>query len=178
MQGRVLFEQGDYDGAVKALEAAKAKGVAVSDPANAVLGRVPAGCTPVRLDITPDGRSVWTTVRMADAVAGYDAAKLLEDPEHARIAWVPVGPAPIGIVITRDGSFVLNTNSNRFRADTGYPQTVTVVDRERAIRGDASVVGSIAAGIFPRQLSLSVDGKDLFITNYLSNTVESIQLNN
>jgi len=111
---------------------------------------------------------------MADSVAGYDAEKLLTDPAHARIAWVPVGHAPVGIAITPDGKYVLNTNSGRFRADAKSNQTVTVIDRERAISGAKAVIGSIAAGLFPRQLSLSPDGQTIFVTNYLSNTIELI----
>lgn len=156
------------EGAIVIIDVETAK----RDPANSVLGRVPAGCTPVRLDITRDGGSIWTTVRNADAVAAYDAAKLLGDPEHARIAWIPVGHAPLGIVITRDGKYVLNTNSGRFRGDADSPQTVTVIDRGAAISGSNAVIGAIKAGVFPRQLSLSPEGETIFVTNYLSNTVE------
>jgi DNA-binding beta-propeller fold protein YncE len=158
------------EGAIVIVDVERAK----SDPGNSVVGRVPAGCTPVRLDITPDGSTVWTAVRNSDAVAGYDAAKLLAEPANSRIAWIKVGSAPIGIVITRDGKYVLNTNSSRFRADADSPGTITVIDRERAISGAPAVAGSIEAGIFPRQLALSPDGETIFVTNYLSDTIELI----
>jgi DNA-binding beta-propeller fold protein YncE len=80
------------EGAIVIVDVEKAK----TDPANAVRARVPAGCSPVRMEIMPDGSSVWITVRNNDAVAGYDTAKLLSDPEHSRIGFVPVGRAPVG----------------------------------------------------------------------------------
>jgi DNA-binding beta-propeller fold protein YncE len=88
---------------------------------------------------------------------------------------VPVGRAPVGIVITHDGKYVLNTNSARFRADADSAQTITVIDRANAVNGEAAIVDSIEAGVFPRQLSLSQDGRTIFVTNYLSNTLELIK---
>jgi DNA-binding beta-propeller fold protein YncE len=162
------------EGAIVIIDVEKAK----SEPFNAVLGRVPTGCVPVRLTLSPDGRSIWVSVRNDDAVAAYDAEKLLANPSHSRIAWIPVGPAPVGIVITRDGKYVLNTNSGRFRANMESPQTVTVIDRERATLGPgpAATVGFINAGVNPRQLALSPDGRTIFLTNYLSKTVQLIDV--
>ena len=148
--------------------------MAKTNPGNAVRARVPAGCSPVRMDIMPDGASVWITVRNNDAVAGYDTSKLLNDPEHARIGWVPVGRAPVGLTITSGGKYVINTNSNRFASNANTPQTLTVIDPKRASDGASAVVGSIEAGAFPRQFGSSPDGKTLFVANYLSNTLEVI----
>src|ERR1039458_7720447 len=55
---------------------------AASDPAQAVVARVPAGCSPVRMAITPDGARIYVTARNSNAVLAFDAAKLLSDPEH------------------------------------------------------------------------------------------------
>jgi DNA-binding beta-propeller fold protein YncE len=158
------------EGAIVIVDVEKAK----SDPANAVRARVPAGCSPVRMSIMPDGSSVWITVRNNDAVAGYDTAKLLSDPEHGRIGWVPVGRAPVGLTITSGGKYVVITNSNRFAANANTAQTLTVIDPKRAADGAAAVVGSIEAGAFPRQFGASPDGKTIFLANYLSNTLEVI----
>jgi len=158
------------EGAIVVVDVDKAK----SDPANAVRARVPAGCSPVRMSIMPDGASVWITVRNNDAVAGYDTTKLLSDPEHARIGWVPVGRAPVGLNITGGGKYVVNTNSNRFASNPNTAQTLTVIDPKRAADGAAAVVGSIEAGAFPREFGASPDGKTIFLANYLSNTLEVI----
>ncbi len=153
------------EGAILVIDVEKAK----HDPANAVLQRVPSGCSPVRLDIAADGSSVWATIRNNDAVAAYDATKLLKDPEHARIAWIPVGKAPVGIIVTRDGKYVLSANSNRFGSDAKSAQALTVIDRRRA-----AVLGTIAVGALPRNFSSSRDGKTLLLTNFLSDTVTLI----
>ena len=158
------------EGAIVIVDIERAK----SDPANAVRARVPAGCSPVRMGIMPDGASVWITVRNNDAVAGYDTSKLLDDPEHARIGWIPVGRAPVGLTITSGGRYVVITNSNRFATNANTAQTLTVIDPKRAADGMAAVVGSIEAGAFPRQFGSSPDGKTIFLANFLSNTLEVI----
>lgn len=158
------------EGAIVVVDVDKAK----TDPANSVRARVPAGCSPVRMSIMPDGASVWITVRNNNAVAGFDTAKLLTDPDHARIGWVPVGRAPVGLTVTRDGKYVLATNSNRFGADANSAQTFTVIDPNRAADGATSIVGAIEAGAFPREFGSSPDGKTIFLSNYLSKTLEVI----
>jgi hypothetical protein len=158
------------EGAIVIVDVEKAK----SDPANAVRGRVPAGCSPVRLAITADGTSLWTTLRNSDAVASYDTAKLLNDPEHARIGWIPVGRSPNALTITRDGRYVVISNSNRFGADANLPGTLTVIDPKRAAQGAAAIVGSIQAGVFPRHFGSSPDGKTIFLANAVSDTLQVI----
>jgi len=158
------------EGAIVVVDVEKAK----SDPANAVRARVPAGCSPVRLGIMPDGAWVWITVRNNDAVAGFDTSKLLNDPEHARIGWVAVGRSPVGLIITRGERYVIISNSNRFGTNANTAQTLTVIDPKRAVDGTAAVVGSIEAGAFPREFGSSPDGMTIFLSNYLSNTLEVI----
>jgi DNA-binding beta-propeller fold protein YncE len=158
------------EGAIVVVDVEKAK----SDPANAVRVRVPAGCSPVRLGIMPDGAWVWITVRNNDAVAGFDTSKLLNDPEHARIGWVAVGRSPVGLIITRGDRYVIISNSNRFGTNANTAQTLTVIDPKRAVDGTAAVVGSIEAGAFPREFGGSPDGMTIFLSNYLSNTLEVI----
>lgn len=158
------------EGAILVVDVEKAK----TDPANSVLARVQAGCSPVRMSITSDGSSIWTTVRNNNAVAGYDTAKLLTDPDHARIGWVPVGRAPVGLAITHDGKYVLATNSNRFGADANTAQAFNVIDPKQAASGLAAVVGTVESGAFPREFGSSPDGKTIFLANYLSKTLEVI----
>lgn len=160
------------DGAVVVVDVEKAR----TDPAHAVISRVPAGCSPVRLAIMPDGKTVWVTVRNNNAVAVFDAAKLVTDPQKARIATVPVGQSPVGIIIVDSGKRVIATNSNRFAANQNVNQTLNVLDPERLAQGAAAVLGTIPAGLFPRELAPSADGKTLFLSNYNSNNIEVIDL--
>jgi DNA-binding beta-propeller fold protein YncE len=158
------------EGAIVVVDVEKSK----TDPANSVRARVPAGCSPVRMSITPDGASVWITVRNNNSVASYDTAKFLTDPDHARTAFIPVGPAPVGLTITHDGKYVLATNSNRFAADSNTPQTFNVIDPKQAPNGASAVIGTIESGAFPREFGSSPDGKTIFLANYLSKTLEVI----
>src|SRR6266568_3332475 len=79
----------DPEGAVLVVDVARAK----TDPAQAVVGRIPAGCRPVRLAISPDGARLYATARGGNAVLGFDTGKLVSDPAHARLGMAPVGAA-------------------------------------------------------------------------------------
>ena len=159
------------EGAIYVVDVAKAK----TDPAHSVVATVPAGCSPVRLAITTDGTRAFVTARNSNAVLAFDTAKLVSDPKHARVGEVPVGSAPVGIGVTPDGK-VIATHSNRFAKEQKARQELTVIDGTRAKEGKAAVLGTIAAGIFPREVGLSPDGKTLFVGNYLSSELEIIDL--
>jgi DNA-binding beta-propeller fold protein YncE len=47
-----------------------------------------------------------------------------------------------------------------------------VIDAELARGGKNAVAGTIPAGSFPREFGKSADGKTLFVSNYLSNTIQ------
>ncbi|HEU5451676.1 MAG TPA: beta-propeller fold lactonase family protein [Terriglobales bacterium] len=170
-EGKTSEELTRPEGAIEVIDVAKAE----TDPANAVLARVPAGCSPVRLAITPDGSTVWLTARNSNAVMAFDTAKLLSDAEHARVASVSVGTAPVGIAVFDGGKRVIATNSNRFGQPTEN-QVLNVIDAEAALAGKAAILGTIEAGAFPREISLSRDGKILFVSNWMSNTVQVLDV--
>jgi DNA-binding beta-propeller fold protein YncE len=71
---------------------------------------------------------------------------------------------------------VVVANSNRIAADPNTPQTVSVIDTEKVRAGTPAVIGTIPAGAFPREFSQSPDRRTLFLGNYLSNTLEVIDL--
>jgi DNA-binding beta-propeller fold protein YncE len=87
------------EGAVVVIDAVKAR----RDPAQAVVARIPAACSPVRLAMQSDGARIFVTARNSDAVLAFDTAKLLSDAEHARIGMVPVGTAPVPVIALRGG---------------------------------------------------------------------------
>ena len=149
---------------------------AFADPVNAVIARVPAGCAPVRMTRSHDGSSLWVSVRRSDSVLAFDAWKLIADPGHARIASVPVGTAPVGIMALPDGKRLVVANSNRIAANPNDSQTVSIIDMQKALTGAPAVAGSIPAGAFPREFGLSPDGNTLFLGNYLSQTLQIINL--
>jgi DNA-binding beta-propeller fold protein YncE len=159
------------EGAVIVVDVARA----ATDPAAAVAARIPAGCSPVRMAISPEGGRIYVTARNSDAVLAFDIGRLLTDPAHARIAMVPVGSAPVPVAVIDGGARVVAGNSNRF-GGSDAPQELTVLDTGKIEAGAASILGTIPAGVFPREMSVSADGRTLFVTNFGSNSLHAIDV--
>lgn len=147
-----------------------------TDPANSVAAKVPAGCSPVRLAITPGGERVFVTARNSNALLGFDTSKFADDPAHALLGSVPVGTSPVGIAVVNEGKLVFVTNSNRFAKERDARQTMTVIDAAKVGEGAAAILGSVPAGSFPREFGVSPDRRTLFVANYNSSELEVIDL--
>lgn len=158
-------------GAVFVVDVPRAK----TDPANAVIAKVPAGCSAVRLAISPNGDRAYVTARNSNSLLAFDTGKLLNDPEHALIGKVPVGLSPVGVAVADSGRRVFVANSNRFAAGSNEKQNLTVIDTAKIASG-AAVLGVIPAGGFPRELRVTADGQTLLVTNFTSNTLELVDL--
>ena len=141
---------------------------AAADPAAAVLSRISAGCSPVRVALSPDGGTAYVSARGANALMVFDAAKIVDDRDHALVAKIAVGMSPVGVVAAKDKVFV--TNSNRFGG--GADQSVSVLNA----RDLSAAQVSIPAGAFPRELKLTADGNTLLVTNFASGTLELVDL--
>jgi len=150
---------------------------AQTDPAHSIVSNVPAGCSPVRLAIAPGGDRVYVTARNSNSLLAFETNAMRSNAEHAQVGKVPVGSAPVGVAVVNDGKLVLVTNSNRFASDQTARQTISVIDAARVSEGQAALVGSVPAGIFPREFGQSPDGRTLFIANYSSSELEVIDLN-
>jgi len=159
-------------GAILVVDAALAQ----VDPAHSLLGAIPAGCSAVRLVLSPSGDRVYVTARNSNALLVFDAAKLRSDPGHARIASVTVGTAPVGVAVVDSGRKVIVTNSNRFAGSSNDRQTLTLLDATKLGSGENAVLGSIPAGAFPREMRVTADGKTLLVTNFASRSIEAIDL--
>jgi DNA-binding beta-propeller fold protein YncE len=159
-------------GAIIVVDVARAE----TDPANSVVARVPAGCSPVRLAITPAGDRVFVTARNSNALLAFDSDKLRSDSAHALIGTVPVGSSPVGVASINGGKHVLVTNSNRFSADRAARQTLTVIDAAKVAAGQSAVIKNLPAGAFPREFGRSPDGRTVFVANYNSNEIQVIDL--
>ena len=149
---------------------------AAVDPANSVVSAVPAGCNPVRLALSEDGNTLYATVRGDNVLLAFNAMNVLTDTAHARVGRVAVGTSPVGIAVFDHGNKIVVTNSNRFGQDASKPQYLTVVDATKLASGDAAVLGTIPAGAFPRELRTTDQGKTLLVSNFLSKTVEIVDL--
>jgi DNA-binding beta-propeller fold protein YncE len=150
---------------------------AIADPAHAVVSRVAAGCEPVRLVLSPDGTTAYVSARGDDELLAFDAHRLVSDTAHALLGRVGVDVAPVGVAVIDSGTRVVVTSSNRFAGNGGDHQPLTVVDAAKLRSGgSASVLGTLPAGGFPRELRVTADGRTLFVTNFTSKTLEMIDL--
>ena len=160
------------EGAILVIDVAKAE----TTPESSVVAKVPAGCVPVRLVLSPDGKRAYVSLRDENALAVFDSGKLVSDPAHAQIARVPVGTAPVGVAVVNSGKSILVTNSNRFAGGASDDQSVNIVSDQLIATPDRAVVGQIPAGAFPRELDVTSDGRTLLLTNFNSGTLELVDL--
>ncbi|MBS1859424.1 MAG: hypothetical protein JST11_28880, partial [Acidobacteria bacterium] len=159
------------EGAVIVVDVIRAR----TDPAGSVVARVPAGCSPVRMAISPSGDRIYVTARNSNAVMAFDTRTLLSEAGRAAAAMAPAGDAPVPIAVVSEGTRVVVGNSNRFAAGDS-PQYLVVLDAARMREGLGAVLGVIPAGAFPREMSVSADGRTLFLTNFGSRTLQVFDL--
>jgi DNA-binding beta-propeller fold protein YncE len=147
------------------------------DPSQGSIARIPAGCSPVRLVLSPDGAVAYVSARGDNTLLAFDAQRLASaDGAHSSLGQVEVGVAPVGIAVVDGGRGVVVTSSNRFGGGAGDHQPLTVVDASRLRNGGLAVVGTIPAGAFPRELRVTADGRTLLATNFGSRSLEMIDL--
>jgi DNA-binding beta-propeller fold protein YncE len=159
-------------GAIVVVDVARAK----TDPANAVVSAVRAGCNPVRLVLSPTGDVAYVTARTDNALLVFETNKLVAKPDSALLATVPVGTAPVGVAVIDGGHKIVVTNSNRFGGGPNDAQYLTVIDAAKVRLGKDAVLGTIAAGAFPREMRLTADGRTLLLTNFASRTLQIIDV--
>jgi DNA-binding beta-propeller fold protein YncE len=159
-------------GAVFVIDAAKAK----TDPAHAVVATIRAGCTPVRLVLSPQGDIAYVTARGENSLLAFDTRKLVRDPTGSLIGKVPTGSTPVGIAVIDNGHKIVVSNSNRFGTAASAVQSLTVIDASRIESGDAAILGSMPAGSLPREMAISSDSRTLFVVNTNSKNLEVIDL--
>jgi DNA-binding beta-propeller fold protein YncE len=138
---------------------------------------VPAGCSPVRLVLSRDGLTLYVTARASNEVLALDTSSFASNPMHATIGTAPVGAAPVPVALIDSDALVVVGNSNRFlQPDT--PQSLDIIDASKLRSGAAAnaLVRSIPAGAFPRALTLSPEGRILFVSNFGSNTLQIIDV--
>jgi DNA-binding beta-propeller fold protein YncE len=147
-----------------------------TDASSAPVSRVPAGCSSVRLVLSPSGDVAYVSARGDNALLAFDTQRLVSDPTHAMLGRTDVGVAPVGVAVIDDGARVVVTSSNRFGGGANDHQPLAVVDASQVHAGKLKVIGTIQAGAFPRELRLTTDGRTLFATNFGSRTLEMIDL--
>lgn len=148
---------------------------AQTDPAGSVAVTVTAGCNPVRVITSADGRDIWVTARASDDLLCFSASALRANPAHALLAVVQVGDAPVGLRLVRNGTLIVVADSNRFLV-RGATADLSVVNVAAALARRPAVIGSIPAGLFPREMALVPGGRRLLVTNYASGQLEAVSV--
>ena len=164
---------GDPDaatGEVQAIDVAAAE----KDPPAAARSAAVAGSSPVRIVLSPGGKVAWVTARGSNALLGMAVSRLGSSTPGPVVADVGVGSAPVGVILVDGGRLAVVADSNSF-GGTG-PQWLSVVNVRAALAGKPALAGQVPAGGFPRQLALSPDGGTLYVTNFDSDQLETIDV--
>jgi DNA-binding beta-propeller fold protein YncE len=130
---------------------------AIHGDADAVRSVASAGCSPVRLAVAPDGRTVWVTARGSNALLAFDVERLRSRPDDALLGWVRVGTAPVGVALDATGTIAVVANSNRFDAPNS-PSTISLIDTASVLRHKPRTIATVAAGGFPREVAITANG--------------------
>jgi DNA-binding beta-propeller fold protein YncE len=148
---------------------------AEADPARSVIARVPAGCNPVRVITSDDGRVVWVTARASDALLAFSASALAAGSPHPLLASIRVGELPVGIGLARDGQLLVVADSDRFDVP-GEHASLAVVDVADMLAGRPALLGYLPSGQFPRDIASGPGGQLLLVANFASGQLETVRL--
>jgi DNA-binding beta-propeller fold protein YncE len=161
----------DFSGNLNVLSLSRAE----TDPAHAVVARVPAGCQPARAIMSPDLKVVWVTARGSDALLGFNANKLRTDPQHSLIAKVMIGEVPLGETLVDNGARIVVADSN-LNALTGVPSNVAVISTADALAGKPALLGYLPTGPVPRQFAVVPGGATLLVAVQGAHELKAIKV--
>jgi hypothetical protein len=147
---------------------------AIDLKSNAILSRVAAGCSPVRLVENADAARLYVSARGDNVILAFNPELLEADPEHALLQAIPSGgSAPVGMRLFAQDTMLAVANSNRFAEANG---TVAILDVANLTNpANRAPVTAWTAGVFPRNIGISRDGRTLYLTNYTSRSLQVIQ---
>ena len=156
-------------GTLSVISVAKAE----SQPRDAVLSTVAAGCDTRRVAVSPDGKTVWTTAALSNQLLAFSSKKLVDDPNHALLAAIRVGAEPYGVTTFDNGQRVAVADTS---GSSGSVSGLTIVNAKAALDGSPSLIGQVPAGGFPRNLAVAPNHTTLFVTNFWSGQLEAVDL--
>lgn len=149
-------------GALIAIDVARA----AQDAQHAVSAEMPAGCNPVRVVVSADGHTLWVSQRGSDSVMAVDIATFIANVTPGNTMSVAVGKAPVGLAVRPDGAQIWVANSDRFATTAGSLSLISPANPH-----DAKASGSLAVGLFPRDLRFMPDGRTLVVALFGDGTV-------
>ena len=139
------------------------------DPAGSVVSSVWAGCSPVRVAAAKS--MVYVTARGSDDVIAFSATGLVATPESAMVGQVQVGESPVGLALVDHNRRIVIADSNRFTVG-GATSNLAVVSTSQ--NGALSLLGYVGAGGFPRDMTVSRNGKSLVVSDFDSGDIEEV----
>jgi DNA-binding beta-propeller fold protein YncE len=159
-------------GLLTVIDVAKAK---TKQDSSAIISTVAAGCSPTRIVVTTDGKTLWTSARGDNRVLAFNTALLESDPSKALLGYASTGgDAPVGLALLHNERFLAVANSNRWLYKTGVGKTnMTILSVANPVA--AEVVLTISTGNFPRELIVDSDDSTLYLTNHDTNTLQVIR---
>ncbi len=147
---------------------------------NTVVDTVYGFFGPFGVVVTPNGKYAYVTNFGSNNFAPFGTTvyvvQLHHDPKI--IKSIDLGIQPSGIACTPNGRFVYVTNYNTLYAGASFTNltagrgTVNIIDT----RTHQVIPPTIAVGQSPNFITISPNGKFAYVTNFISNTVDVIQL--
>ncbi len=162
---------GPTEGLVSVLSMSKL----ASDPASALVSQASAGCSPVRVVVSPDGRTVWVTARQSNELLGFSAARLRSDPKQALMVKVQVGQTPTGEILVEGGTKMIVADAD-LTSGLRTAHNLAVVDLTAALARKRALVGYIPSGAAPREFALQGDGRYLYVAESGSPQIQEVNL--
>jgi DNA-binding beta-propeller fold protein YncE len=139
--------------------------------ASSVFSRVASGCSPVRLAETADSSTLFVSARGDTRILAFSPHLMESDPEHALLhAFSSGGEAPVGVRLFAQDDMLAVANSNRF-ADAPGSAAIFNISKSKST---TTTLQTLPAGGFPRNITLSPDGRSLYLTNYTSRVLQVI----
>jgi hypothetical protein len=139
---------------------------------DAILSHTAAGCSPVRIVESADASSLFVSARGDNSVLEFNPTLLESDPDHAFQRSIPSGgDAVVGLLLFDQDRLLAVANSNRFASSPGSLALLSV-----SRSANASLLQTLPAGTFPRNLSLAPDGRSIYLTNYTSRSLARINV--
>jgi serine/threonine protein kinase len=148
---------------------------AEAKPRTAVVSSANAGCSPVRVITSADGKVLWVAARQSNSVLAFSAAKLRSDLAGSLLAKVAVGVNPVGMALVDGGSRLVVADSN-INLVKGAAPNLAVLSTKKALAGQPALLGLLKSGVLPRQVLLLPGGRTLLVTVTTSHQVRAFNV--
>lgn len=128
-----------------------------------IIAQISVGVMPHSICISPDGEYIY--------VSNIDSSSIsiLDTWSNSKVSCVKVPKCPVGVLTSRDGRFLYVACSYPGSDKNGVVSIIST--------NNYRIIKNVEVGIFPVQLCLSGNGRNLYVTNMGSNDISTIDLN-